>query len=174
MDVTINFNAHEIIRINKVSKITTFSNQNIVTLFFNKKSDRDIAVINLNRCSYISKVTTTDNSEYKDLPECYKIYFSYDCNISVDTTEEIIDNPFHRYQKFLQDGIRLYVLLVNDTSTRFFKDMEVLDISDHNEIKWTDKVLYPNSMVTVADVLEDKATYIMKFITNFKVIPNLD
>lgn len=87
MEVNLNFNHREIIKIDNCVKITQMSNQKIISLFFDKEIDRKMALFSLNRANSELKIVEADNSEYPELEQCYKLYINYDVPIVLDITQ---------------------------------------------------------------------------------------
>lgn len=87
MTINLNINHCDILRIDNCCNFTYYSNQNIVTLFFDKQQDRKYAKFILKRCIYTLKIVETDNNDYPDLPECYKLNVFVDYPIIIQINE---------------------------------------------------------------------------------------
>lgn len=79
MELSLNLNHRKIVEIRNCCSFNYMSNSNILQLFFNKEIDREMVNKELERLG--CKIQKYDNSDYPDLPECYKLIVLIECPI---------------------------------------------------------------------------------------------
>lgn len=86
MDLHLNLNHRDLLTVRGCCQFDYMSNQSLIIICFAKKNDRTITINYLRRSAFPpNKIVEYDNSDYSDLPECYKlaIYFDYPITLNV-------------------------------------------------------------------------------------------
>lgn len=164
MIVSINFNFSKIVEINNC---IMFSTGQLMSFFFDKKSNRDYAKFLLEQSCCVKSMVEGDNSDYKDLPECYKLYVVPFCQYTINVKDDVIPNPFFLFDQYLGEGNGLFVLLKNETNKNPY-EMEIIDICDKNKKEWSDNENYKDTIVVFLDKKEDKAEYLLRYARAYK------
>lgn len=172
MTISFNFNFTTVVEVNNCCMYSENSNETqtqIISLFFDKRSHRDYVKFLFEKSFCVKSIVESDNSDYPDIPQCYKLYivplvgYSY----SVSAKDDAVSNPFFLFSQYMQENNDLFVLLSNDTSKKLCK-MKIIDVCDENKVSWADNEKYPNTIVTQISDRNEKMEYLLRYAQNYK------
>lgn len=163
MKVLLNFSTGESIEIAGCVYFYKMVNQEAYVFLFGELSERARARVKLEYSGIDLKITEFSDEEYSS-PQSYRLLVTPN-NPETKMMVNVTDGQ-KEYMDLLEDGKMMFVLLHNDTSKKF-TDMKCLDISDKNELRWTDEY-YPNSIVTCTNKRDEKLKYFTSYHKNNK------